>query len=116
MSYLKLTLNPYVHLTFPCLHYDLCVSDIPELAEGPRLTASYKENDTEAQFLCKFERLPRGDVVYRVQFFVDDKEIKTFKDVKGTEENYMMSESEYGDGGYGVKVQGFFYWSLMTFW
>lgn len=115
MSYLKLTLNSHVQ-TFPCLHYDLCVSDIPELAEGPRLTASYKENDTEAQFLCKFERLPRGDVVYRVQFFVDDIEIKTFKDVKGTEENYMMSESEYGDGGYGVKVGGFFFWSLLTFW
>lgn len=115
MSYLKLILNSHVQ-TFPCLHYDLCVSDIPELAEGPRLTASYKENDTEAQFLCKFERLPRGDVVYRVQFFVDDKEIKTFKDVKGTEENYVMSETEYGDGGYGVKVRGFFYRSLLTFW
>lgn len=47
---------------------------------------------------------------------MDDKEIKTFKDVKGTEENYMMSESEYGDGGYGVKVGGFFFWSLLTFW
>lgn len=46
--------------------------------------------------------------MYKVQFFVDDKEIKTFRDVKGTEENYVMSETEYGDGGYGVKVRGFF--------
>lgn len=47
--------------------------------------------------------------MYKVQFFVDDKEIKTFRDVKGTEENYVMSETEYGDGGYGVKVRGFFF-------
>lgn len=100
--------------TFPHLHYDLYAPDIPELAEGPKLTASYKENDTEAQFLCEFERLPRGDVVYKVQFFVDDKDIKTFRDVKGTEENYVMSETEYGDGGYGVKVRGFFFISFCS--
>lgn len=47
---------------------------------------------------------------------MDDKEIKIFKDVKGIEENYMMLELEYGDGGYGVKVGGFFFWFLLTFW
>lgn len=79
-------------------------ADIPELTSVPMLSAAYSENDTEAQFLCKFERLNRGDVVYKVQFFVDDKEVKVIEGVDGRAENYAMSESEYGDGGYGVKV------------
>lgn len=54
--------------------------------------------------------------MYKVQFFVDDKEIKTFRDVKGTEENYVMSETEYGDGGYGVKVREFFLSVFVVVW
>lgn len=47
---------------------------------------------------------------------MDDKEIKTFRDVKGTEENYVMSETEYGDGGYGVKVREFFLSVFVVVW
>lgn len=78
--------------------------DIPELTDAPKLSVSYNVNETEAQFECEFDRLPRGDVVYRVQFFVEDVEVKTWNNVDGKAENYVLSESEYGQAGYGIKV------------
>jgi hypothetical protein len=43
-------------------------------------------------------------VIYKVQFFVNDTEVKSIERVDGRADSYAMSESEYGDGGYGVKV------------
>lgn len=86
---------------FHVLFFFFANTEIPELTESPVLTVRYNEVSTEAEFQCKFKKLERGDVTYTVEWLVDGRSVVT-RPV--TDDDDILSESLYGNGGYGVKV------------
>ncbi|XP_033756295.1 uncharacterized protein LOC117339040 [Pecten maximus] len=75
--------------------------EFPELPEKPVISVDYDRTKMETEFTCKFDKLDRGDVIYLLDWKVNDVVVKSSSI---DDDMDVMDEATYGDGGYGVKV------------
>lgn len=61
----------------------------------------YDKANGTSTFSCEYDKLPRGDVKYIIDWTVDDVNVKS---ETTTGDGSHLEEDLYGVGGYGVKV------------
>ena len=91
-----------IWIVIKSLQYLHNFAEVPELTSQPRVTVEFEKENKTSTFMCKFDKLPRADVKYLIDWSVDDVIVRS--EVTTMDES-ELTEDLYGDGGYGVKVR-----------
>ncbi|XP_035827995.1 uncharacterized protein LOC118477191 [Aplysia californica] len=79
------------------------ITELPTLPARPTVEIFYEAVNATTTFSCSFESLGRGDVRYKVEWFVDDMSVKQIQ-LGSSQIEDVIGESEFENATFGSKI------------